>query len=131
MARFSPVAGWSLAIMDGVKKYSIMKIILSSNCKSFTGSLGRGYGYYIRSTKKGRFFSQRSKHTVPPDGHWRFIVACAELAKVGLHISDIKASREEVMQALKEAQKFIALQNLRKDLYNARDILNLKTTFGL
>ena len=108
-----------------------MEIFLSSNCKSFTGSLGSGFGYYIRSTKKGRFFSQRSKHTVPPDGHWNFIVSCAEIARMGLHFSDIKASRDEVSDALKEAQKFIALQNLRKDLYNARDILNLKITFGL
>ena len=108
-----------------------MEIFLSSNCKSFTGSLGRGFGYSIQR-RKNRFFAKRnSKGTVPPDGHWRFIVACAELAKVGLHISDIKASREEVSDALKEAQKFIASQNLRKDLYNARDILNLKTTFGL
>lgn len=108
-----------------------MEIILSSNCKSFTGSLGSGFGYYIRSTKKGRFFSQRSKHTVPPDGHWRFIVACAELAKAGLHISDIKVSREEVKQALYEAHCFRTMQFLRKDLYNARDILNFKITFGL
>ena len=108
-----------------------MEIILSSNCKSFTGSLGSGYGYYIRSTKKGRFFSQRSKHTVPPDGHWRFIVSCAELAKAGLHISNIKVSQDEVLEALREAKKFVAVLNIRKDSYNARDILNLETTFGL
>ena len=107
-----------------------MRIILSSNCESFTGSLGRGFGYFIVRRKNG-FFSVRSRHSVPPDGHWRFIVSCAELAKVGLYISDIKASRDEVSDALKEARHFIALQNLRKDLYNARDILNLKITFGL
>ena len=107
-----------------------MEIILSSNCESFTGSLGRGFGYFIVRRKNG-FFSVRSRHSVPPDGHWNFIVSCAEIARMGLHFSDIKASRVEVSDALKEAQKFIALQNLRKDLYNARDILNLKTTFGL
>ena len=107
-----------------------MKIILSSNCESFTGSLGRGFGYFIVRRKNG-FFSVRSRHSVPPDGHWNFIVACAEIARMGLHFSDIKASRVEVSDALKEAQKFIALQNLRKDSYNARDILNLKITFGL
>ena len=107
-----------------------MEIILSSNCESFTGSLGRGFGYFIVRRKNG-FFSVRSRHSVPPDGHWRFIVSCAEIARMGLHFSDIKASRVEVSDALKEAQKFIALQNLRKDLYNARDILNLKITFGL
>ena len=104
-----------------------MEIILSSNCESFTGSLGRGFGYFIVRRKNG-FFSVR---TVPPDGHWNFIVSCAEIARMGLHFSDIKASRVEVSDALKEARHFIALQNLRKDSYNARDILNLKITFGL
>ena len=107
-----------------------MEIFLSSNCESFTGSLGRGFGYFIVRRKNG-FFSVRSRHSVPPDGHWRFIVACAEIARMGLHLSDIKASRVEVSDALKEARHFIALQNLRKDSYNARDILNLKITFGL
>ncbi len=107
-----------------------MEIILSSNCESFTGSLGRGFGYFIVRRKNG-FYSVRSRHSVPPDGHWRFIVSCAELAKVGLHISDIKASRDEVMQALKEAHKFIAATHLNLANYHARDILNLKTTFSL
>ena len=57
-----------------------MEIILSSNCKSLTGSLGRGFGYSIQR-RKNRFFTKRdSKGIIPPDGHWRFIVACAELA---------------------------------------------------
>ena len=107
-----------------------MEIILSSNCESFTGSLGRGFGYFIVRRKNG-FFSVRSRHSVPPDGHWRFIVACAELAKAGLHISDIKVSRDEVSDALKEARHFIAATHLNLANYHARDILNLKTTFGL
>ena len=107
-----------------------MKIILSSNCESFTGSLGRGFGYFIVRRKNG-FFSVRSRHTVPPDGHWRFIVACAEIARMGLHFSDIKASRVEVSDALKEARHFIAATHLNLANYHARDILNLKTTFGL
>ena len=108
-----------------------MEVFLANTCESLTGSLGRGFGYYIRSTKKGRYFGQRSKHSVPPDGHWRFILACAELAQMKLHISDIRVSREELKQALYEAHGFVAMQNLRKDLYDARDICNLKTTFGL
>ena len=108
-----------------------MEVFLTNTCESLTGSLGRGFGYYIRSTKKGRFFGQRSKHSVPPHGHWRFILACAELAQSKLYLSDIRVSREELKQALYEAHGFVAMQNLRKDLYNARDILNLKTTFGL
>jgi hypothetical protein len=108
-----------------------MEIILSKQCESLTGCLGRGFGYYIRSTKKGRFFGQRSKHSVPPDGHLKFILTCAQLAQNRLHIADIKVSREEVKKALYEARYFIAMQNLRKDFYDARDILNLKTTFSL
>ena len=108
-----------------------MEIILSKNCLSLTGMLNTELGYYIRSTKKGRFYSQRSKHFVPPDGHWRFIVICAELAQNRLYMTDIRVSREEVKQALYEAHLFIAMQNLRLDTYNARDILNLKKTFGL
>ena len=108
-----------------------MEVFLTKQCLSLTGCLGRGYGYYLRSTKKGRFFSQRSKHSVPPDGHWRFIVICAELAQNHLHIADISVKREELKQAMYEAHIFIAMQNLRLETYNARDILNLKTTFGI
>ena len=108
-----------------------MEIFLSSTCKSLTGTLGRGFGYYIRSTKKGRFFGQRSKHSVPPDGHWRFIVACAQLAQSKLHIADICVSCDELKSALLEAGHHTAMWNLRLNEYHARDILNLKTTFGL
>jgi len=113
-----------------------MEIILSKQCESLTGSLGRGFGYFIvgrwsRKDVKYRFYSQRSKHSVPPDGHLRFIFTCAELAQSKLHIVDIRVKREELKQALYEAHIFIAMQNLRLETYNARDILNLKTTFSL
>ena len=115
-----------------------MEIILSKQCLSLSGCLGRGYGYYLRRTKTGRFFSQRSKHSVPPDGHWRFIALCAELAQNHLHIADIKVGWLELESALYEAHHFIAKQQVRKDFanwgklnYDACDILNLKTKFGL
>ena len=115
-----------------------MEIILSQHCESLTGTLGRGFGYYIRSTKKGRYFGQRSKHSVPPDGHWRFIVTCAQMAHSKLHIADIKVGWLELESALYEAHHFIAKQQVRKNFayqakttYDARDILNLKTTFSL
>ena len=113
-----------------------MTIILSKQCESLTGTLGRGYGYCIESrrTKKGSLYhyaKRNSKGPVPPSGHWRFIVLCAQLAQNRLHIADIRVKREELKQALYEAGCFIAMQNLRKDIYNARDILNLKTTFSL
>ena len=107
-----------------------MEIILSKQCESLTGSLGRGFGYFIVRRGK-RFFSQRSRHSVPPEGHWRFILTCAQLAQNKLHIADIRVSREELKQAMYEARIFIAMQHLRKDLYDARDILNLKITFSL
>ena len=112
-----------------------MEVILSKQCLALTGMLERGTGYFLqaRRNKKGhvRFFSQRSKYVVPPDGHWRFIVLCAELAQNKLHITDIRVKREELKQALYEAHGFVAMQHLRLEIYDARDVLNLKTTFGL
>lgn len=78
-----------------------MEIILSKQCESLTGSLGRGFGYFIVRRGK-RFFSQRSRHSVPPEGHWRFILTCAVLAQNKLHITDIRVSRQEVLVALIE-----------------------------
>ena len=108
-----------------------MEIILSKQCESLTGSLGRGFGYHIQRRKNGYFAKRNSKGVIPPDGHWRFIVTCAELAQNKLHIADIRVSREELKQAMYEARIFIAMQHLRKDTYDARDILNLKITFSL
>ena len=106
-----------------------MKIILTQQCEMLSGALNKNFGYFIVRRKSG-FYSQRSKHSVPPDGHWRFILMCAELAGM-LHIADIIVSREELKQALYEAHGFVAMQNLRLEIYHARDIINLKTTFGL
>ena len=114
------------------KKIIIMEIILSKHCESLTGSLGYGFGYSI--VKRGkRFFSQRSNHnvSVPPDGHWRFICACAELAKNKLQIADISVKRDELREALYDAHHFNAARCLALQNYNARDIINLKITFGL
>ena len=84
-----------------------MEIILSKQCEALTGSLGKGFGYSIqrRRDHKGRyhFYSQRSKWNVPPDGHLRFIFACANIAQMGLHISDIRVPRKELSDALWEA----------------------------
>lgn len=114
-----------------------MEIILSERCKSLTGNLGSGFGYFIVK-RKGRFYSVRSKHNVPPDGHWRFILACAELAKIGLHISDVKVGWTELYSALYEAHNFVASEEVRRNyskkgkaVYDARDIINIKIIFGL
>ena len=114
-----------------------MEIILSKQCESLTGSLGQGFGYFIVRRGK-RFFSQRSRHSVPADGHWRFILTCAVIAQNKLHIADIKIDWLELQTALYEAKQFIAYAIVRrnhvykcKDTYDARDILNLKITFSL
>ena len=119
--------------------FRIMEIKLSPTCESLTGSFGRGFGYHIQHRKNGFFAKKNSKGTVPPDGHWRFIVTCAVLAKNKLHIADIQVSHDELYEALKEAQKFVAALRVlhngaltqHKLTYNAADIINLKITFGL
>ena len=113
-----------------------MEIIISKQCESLTGSLGNGFGYHIqrRTDLKGktRFWGVRkSKGAIPPDGHWRFIRTCAEMAKGHLHIADISVKKEELYDALTEANHWIAARSLRLPLYNARDIINLKITFSL
>ena len=107
-----------------------MEIILSTQCESLQGTLDAGFGYFI--VKRGkRFYSQRSRHSVPPDGHWRFILTCAELAQNRLHIADISVKRDELREALYDAHHFNAARCLALQNYNARDIINLKTTFSL
>jgi len=99
-------------------------------CTALAGMLNPELGYFITQRPEG-FFSQRSAHGAPPDGHWRFIVLCAELAQNGLYISDIDVSRKELRAALREAHHFVAASHLKLSEYSARDVLNLKTTFGL
>ena len=108
-----------------------MKIILSKQCESLTGMLNSSLGYHIEHRKNGFFSKRNQRGIVPPEGHWRFILTCAQLAQNKLHIADIRVSREELKQALYEARIFIAMQHLRKDIYDARDIINLKITFSL
>ena len=115
-----------------------MEIILNEKVKSLTGSFGRGYGYHIQK-RKNRFYGQRNaKGIVPADGHWRFVLTCAEIAKIGLHITGVQIGALELHAALIKAAKHMAAQqvltNYQKGVmlkYNARDIINLQTTFGL
>ena len=111
--------------------FRIMKVILSTMCTSLVGMLERGLGYHLEHRKNGFFSKRNQRGSVPSDGHWRFIVLCAELAQNHLYISDIQVSREEVRTALLEAGHHTAMWHLKLNIYDARDILNLKTTFGL
>ena len=115
-----------------------MKIILSKQCESLTGMLRTDLGYHIQKRKNGFFAKRNSNGTIPPDAHWRFILLCAELAQSKLHITDIEVHWLELQTALYEAKCFMASEQVRQNYaykckitYNARDILNLKTTFGL
>ena len=100
--------------------------------------LERGLGYHLEQRKNGFFAKRNSKGHVPPDGHWRFIVLCAELAQNKLYITDVKVDWLELQSALFEAKCFTASEQVRRNYaeknkatYDARDILNLKTPFGL
>ena len=120
-----------------------MEIILTNRCEALTGSLGAGYGYFIQRRRSGkkettRFFSQRSKHPpIPRDGHLRFILACADLARMSFHIQDIRVTRAELQQALREAGYATALYALTKyaddfpEVFDAGDIREFNINYGL
>ena len=109
-----------------------MEIILSRHCESLTGSLGRGFGYHIQHRKNGFFGKRNSRGYVPCTGHWRFIVACAELAKIGLHIRDIKLPVGEFHKALRETFMSCPARAIDGVTYlNAEDVLRLKEKYNL
>ena len=113
-----------------------MEIILSKQCAALTGSLGKGFGYFIvrrwsRTDVKFRYYSQRSKWDVPANGHLRFIFACAELAQLKTHITEILVPRSEFEEALREAGKTLSgARDIRHEL-SAADVLTLKERFDL
>ena len=108
-----------------------MEIILSKQCESLTGSLGRGFGYHIQRRKKGFFAKRNAKGVVPPDGHWKFILACADLAQSKLHVTDIKVTNRELFEALREANltspAFLNWNNV--EIFNASDIINFRRDY--
>lgn len=114
----------------------IMEIILTKECEALTGMLDRDYGYYIRRAPhkdgKVRFFGQRSKWSVPPDGHLRFILKCAELARIKLHIVDVRVPGWEINLALYEAGYNALDFDIKRDAtYNATDVFNFKQKYKL
>ena len=114
-----------------------MEIILTKQCESLTGSLGKGYGYFIQGRRghdgSVRFFSQRSKHLpIPNDGHWKFILACANLAQAKLHITDIRVSGYELKAALQEDVLLASALCVDVDNeYSAAEVLQFKKERGL
>ena len=112
-----------------------MKITLSNQCESVSGPIARGTGYYLqaRISKSGNLsvVGVRSRGNVPPDGHLRFIIACASIARRKTYFTDISLTRTELHYALLEAQKHNVIPFLKKDIYHADDIINLQISFGL
>jgi len=108
-----------------------MKVILSNMCTSLVGMLNPELGYHIEQRKNG-FFAVRNNTGAPPDGHWRFIVLCAELAQNHLYISDIEVSKEEIHRALREMGRGDYLWMLRyPSTMNAANVLQLKSELSL
>ena len=115
-----------------------MQIFLTPQCDSLTGFVEKGLGYHIQRRKNRLYGVRKSKGLVPPDGHIRFIFACAELAHRHLQVSDILVPWTELSDALYEAYHFVTADHVgwngreaKKLSYNAADILILKITFGL
>ena len=108
-----------------------MKVILSNMCLSLVGMLNPELGYHLEHRKNG-FFAVRNNTPAPPDGHWRFIVLCAEMAQNGLHISDIQVSGYELKTALTEAVFLSSALHVDVDNeYNAAEVLQFKNELGL
>ena len=114
-----------------------MEIILSRNCRSFTGSINKAFGYAIQR-RGGRFFAKRnSKGHVPPEGHLRFIYACAEMAADGVFIADIRVPASELADALKEAgirsvaDRLTVSPELYPGVFDASQIRELLSDRGL
>ena len=113
-----------------------MEIILSKHCQALTGSLGKGFGYFIvgrwsRKDVKFRYYSQRSKWDVPADGHLHFIFTCAELAQMKTHITDIRVPRCEFQSALSEAGVSLSGARDIRHESSATDVLTLKEKLNL
>lgn len=103
-----------------------MEIFLAPNCAAFTGSFGTNYGYAVQRHNNRFFVKRNSKGTIPPDGHWRFIVECAKLTLTNLYFADFDLPASELQQALDEANICYAPRNLlSRKIYGAKDILNL------
>ena len=109
-----------------------MEIILSSHCSSFTGTVNKDFGYAVRKRGK-RFFGVRcNNRNVPPDGHWRFILACAEIAQMTIFIADVRVQGLELYAALLEAGYPVAAGTVETyRLYNAHDIFNFRNRRNL
>lgn len=85
-----------------------MRLILSSYCKSLTGSFGKGFGYIIQSrrTSNGTIFSTRRTSRrlqgEPDPRHMLFLHQCATMAQDGILIANISLTIPELCAAFLE-----------------------------
>ena len=108
-----------------------MEIFLIKQCQALTGSLGKGYGYHIQRRKNGFFAKRNSNGEIPADGHLRFIFACADLAQMKTHITDIRVPRCEFQSALSEAGVSLSGARDIRHESSATDVLTLKEKLSL
>ncbi len=113
-----------------------MEILITKQCESLTGSLGKGFGYHIQRRKNGFFAKRNSNGEIPANGHLRFIFTCAGIAvSKNPFIDDIRVSRKELIDALNEAERTTPVWGLTGflDKYPenlvASDIMNFRRTF--
>lgn len=105
-----------------------MEIILSKNCQSLTGTISRSHGYSVRRTGERYFGIRSTRGHVPPDGHWRFILSIAHLARTKLFVTDIRIRGTEIMDALYEAGHLYAAMHMvdPEAEYNATYVLKFE-----
>ena len=108
-----------------------MEIFITKQCEALTGSLGKGFGYHIQRRKNGFFAKRNSNGEIPPDGHLRFIFACAQLAQMKTHITDIRVPRCEFQSALSEAGVSLSGARDIRHESSAADVLTLKEKLNL
>ena len=108
-----------------------MEIFITKQCEALTGSLGKGFGYHIQRRKNGFFAKRNSNGEIPADGHLRFILACAELAQMKTHITDIRVPRCEFQSALSEAGVSLSGARDIRHESSATDVLTLKEKLNL
>ena len=107
-----------------------MEIILSPLCASLTGALAKNHGYSLRMSRsadgKKRCFAVRHPEHVEPNGHWLFILDCAQMAHTHFFADDIVVPLAEIKDALAEAGigSFEWFGNYGS--LNAKDVLLLK-----
>lgn len=112
-----------------------MEIILTKQCESLTGSIGRGLGYSIRKRGKRFFAMWTGGKKRDPGAKWNFIKECIDTRK-RLYISDIHIHEAELYDALYKAHHFQAAHWIKTHyqpcaVFNAKQVINLKVSFGL